>query len=90
MHLKLLRGQKDGLLVKIEGLPVQAQGTYDGEENTLQAGFNTATVSNGSAGPSILTGAGSESFDEPLTTQQVVNIANLLLCKAHLIPLQNS
>ncbi|MFT5251918.1 MAG: hypothetical protein ACI87N_000917 [Flavobacteriales bacterium] len=79
-EVRRLRGQKGWIVGKDRGgLPVQAQGTYDGEENTLQAGFNTATVINGSAGPSILAGAGSESFDEPLTTQQVVSIANLFI-----------
>ena len=79
-EVRRLRGQKGWIVGNNRGgLPSQAQATYDGEENTLQAGFNTATVSNGSAGPSILSGAGSESFDEPLTTQQVVTIANLFI-----------
>jgi hypothetical protein len=40
-------------------------------------------------GESILTG-GSESFDEPLTTQQVVNIAIYLLCAFNPIEYNNT
>jgi hypothetical protein len=75
MHLKLedFVDRKDGLLVKIvEDYRFRLKELMMGGEY-LQAGFNTATVSNGSAGPSILASAGSESFDEPLTTQQVVS-----------------
>ena len=79
-EVRRLRGQKGWIVGNNRGgLPVQAQGTYDGEENTIQAGFNTATVSNGTFGPTLLAGAGAESFDEPLTTQQVVSIANLFI-----------
>lgn len=61
------------------GLPAAAQAVYNGEENTMQAGFNTASVSNGSAGPAIPASAGSEAFDEPLTTTEAVTIANLFI-----------
>ena len=61
------------------GMPPATQAVYDGEENVMQAGFNTSTVSNGSLGPAIPGTAGSESYDEPLTTQQSVNIANLFI-----------
>ncbi|MCY1220233.1 Ferritin-like domain protein [compost metagenome] len=61
------------------GMPSATQAVYDGEENVMQAGFNTSTVSNGSLGPAIPGTAGSESYDEPLTTQQSVNIANLFI-----------
>jgi len=61
------------------GLPAAAQPVYDGEQNTIQAGFNAAAVSNGSAGPAISAAAGAEAFDEPLTTAQVVSIANLFI-----------
>lgn len=56
-----------------DGLPEAAQAVYDGEENTIQAGFNTSTV-NG-----IPSGAGSESFDEILTGDQSVSIASLFI-----------
>ncbi len=61
------------------GMPPQTQAVYDGEENVTQAGFNTSTVNNGSLVPAIPSSTGSESFDEPLTTQQSVNIANLFI-----------
>lgn len=61
------------------GMPAETQGVYNGEEVTMQAGFNTETVNNGSAGPALLAGAGSEAFDEPLTTAQSVAIANLFI-----------
>jgi hypothetical protein len=79
-EVRRLRGQKGWIVGNDRGgLPVQAQGSYDGEDNTMQAGFNSATVNNGSAGPAIPSGAGSESFDEPLTTEQVVTIANIFI-----------
>lgn len=59
-------------------LPSQAQGVYNGEGNTNQAGFNTASVmvTNGPAIPAI---AGSESFDEPLTGAEATAIASLFI-----------
>jgi rubrerythrin len=54
------------------GLPAFAQGIYDGEEVTTQAGVNIAT--NG-----ISASAASEAFDEPLTTEQVVAIVTPFL-----------
>lgn len=54
-------------------LPSQAQPVYDGEQNTMQAGFNTATVTG------IPAAAGSESFDEPLTGPQATSIASLFI-----------
>lgn len=79
-EVRRLRGQKGWIVGNDRGgLPVQAQGVYNGEENTIQAGFNTSTVNNGTFGPTLLSGAGAESFDEPLTTQQVVTIANLFI-----------
>ena len=53
------------------GMPAATQAVYDGEEVTLQAGYNTATLFGAAAG--------SESFDEPLTTAQTVTIANLFI-----------
>jgi hypothetical protein len=40
-------------------MPAATQAVYDGEEVTMQAGYNTAT---------LLATAGSEAYDEPLTT----------------------
>jgi rubrerythrin len=71
-EVRRLRGQKGWIVGKDRGgLPVQAQGTYDGEENIFQAGFNTSAL--------FGVNAGSASFDEPLNTEQVVNIANLFI-----------
>lgn len=60
------------------GMPEATQAVYNGEENVMQAGFNTSNVTN-SMGPAIPSLAGSESYDEPLTTQQSVDIANLFI-----------
>lgn len=60
------------------GMPIETQPVYNGEENVMQAGFNTSTVTN-SMGPAIPGIAGSESYDEPLTTQESVTIANLFI-----------
>ncbi len=53
------------------GMPAATQAVYDGEGVTVQAGFNTATAFGAAAG--------SEAYDEPLTTQQVVDIANIFI-----------
>lgn len=60
------------------GMPDATQPVYNGEENVMQAGFNTSTVTN-SMGPAIPGIAGSEAYDEPLTTQQSVDIASLFI-----------
>lgn len=54
-------------------LPPQTQPVYDGEQNTMQGDFNTASVLN------IPPAAGSESFDEPITGAQATSIANLFI-----------
>lgn len=53
------------------GMPAATQAVYNGEEVTMQAGYNTATLFGAAAG--------SEAYDEPLTTLQAVNIANLFI-----------
>lgn len=80
-EVRRLRGQKGWIIgnQRGAGMPAETQAVYNGEENVTQAGFNTSTVSNGSLGPAIPGLAGSESFDEPLTTQQSVDIANLFI-----------
>lgn len=55
------------------GHPAAADAVYAGEENTMQAGFNTATVMNFGAL------AGSEAFDEPITGPTATTIANLFI-----------
>lgn len=71
-EVRRLRGQKGWIVMNDRGgLPEPAQAVYDGEQNTSQAGYNTAALFGADAG--------SESFDEPLTTQQSVDIANLFI-----------
>lgn len=53
------------------GMPEATQAVYNGEETLLQAGFNT--------GAAFGTDAGTEAYDEPLTTQQSVDIANIFI-----------
>ena len=73
-QIRRLRGQKGWIIGSDRGgLPEAAQPIYTGEENTVQGGFNTATV--GSFG----TGSASESFDEPLTGSQSKTIAQLFI-----------
>jgi hypothetical protein len=76
-QIRRLRGQKGWIAGKDRGgLPVQAQAVYDGEENTMQAGFNTASVTSTPAIPAI---AGSESFDEPISGETATSIASLFI-----------
>jgi len=71
-EVRRLRSQKGWIVGNDRGgLPSQAQATYDGEQNVTQAGFNTSTL--------FGVNAGTEAFDEPLTTQESVNIANLFI-----------
>lgn len=53
------------------GMPAATQPAYNGEEVTVQAGYNTAALFGAAAG--------SESFDEPLTTAESVTIANVFI-----------
>ena len=53
------------------GMPVQTQATYDGEENIIQAGYNTSTA--------FGVNAGTESYDEPMTGAQATAIASLFI-----------
>lgn len=80
-QIRRLRGQK-GWIVGSDrgGLPEAAQAVYDGEENAMQAGFNTASVM-ATNGPDIPAAAGPESFDEILTGQQASDIASLFFAQ---------
>lgn len=72
-EVRRLRGQKGWIIGNDRGgLPSQAQAVYDGEQNTNQGGFNAG-------GTSFGVNAGTEAFDEPLTTAQSVAIANLFI-----------
>lgn len=78
-QVRRLRGQKGWIVGNDRGgLPVEAQGVYDGEENTDQLGFNTASVS-ATNGPAIPSGAGAESYDEPMSGDTAVSIASLFI-----------
>lgn len=72
-EVRRLRGLKGWITSNDRGagMPVETQGSYNGEELTMQGGYNTATLFGAAAG--------SESYDEPLTTAQVVTIANLFI-----------
>ena len=71
-EVRRLRGQKGWIIGNDRGgLPSQAQATYNGEENVIQSGYNASTL--------FGVNAGTEAFDEPLTTQETVNIANLFI-----------
>ncbi|MCO6148055.1 ferritin-like domain-containing protein [Flavobacterium sp. NRK1] len=73
-QIRRLRGQKGWIVGNDRGgLPEAAQPVYDGEENAVQAGFNTSTVAG------IPAGAGPESFDEPITGAVATNIASLFI-----------
>lgn len=72
--VRRIRGEKGWIEGNNRGtLPAEAQPVYDGEQNTMQASFNTAAVSG------TPPGAGSESFDEPLTGAQATSIASLFI-----------
>lgn len=76
--IRRMRNEKGWIQNDSRGtLPEPAQPVYAGEGVTTQAGFNTANVAlrNGASGAV----AGSESFDEPLTTQQSTDIAGLFI-----------
>ncbi|CAN5403353.1 hypothetical protein BH09BAC1_BH09BAC1_26930 [soil metagenome] len=55
------------------GMPAQTQAIYDGEQNLTQGGVNVTTIT--SVGGDGIT----EAFDEPLASQDVLNIANLFI-----------
>lgn len=72
-EVRRLRGLKGWITSNIRGagMPAQTQAVYDGEEVTLQAGYNTATLFGADAG--------SESYDEPISTATAVSIANIFI-----------
>lgn len=56
---------------KDSGIGAAVQASYDGEENTTQAGIQITNIN----GQTISADAASEAFDEPLTMDQVLAIA---------------
>lgn len=78
-QIRRLRGQKGWIVGNDRGgLPAEAQDVYDGEENAIQAGFNTASVA-ATNGPAIPAAAGPESFDEPISGAMAETIAGLFI-----------
>jgi hypothetical protein len=61
------------------GMPAATQPVYDGEENVTQAGINISTLPGAATGSSIGANQGSESFDEPLTKLQVLQIVDAFI-----------
>jgi hypothetical protein len=78
-EIRRLRNVKGWILgSNRDGLPPQAQPVYAGEEMATQAGLNTAQIRN-TGGPAIPATAGTEAFDEPLTREQVLSIAEMFI-----------
>ncbi|HEX9979950.1 MAG TPA: ferritin-like domain-containing protein [Flavobacterium sp.] len=79
--VRMLRGQKGWITGNEmdDMMPTSTQAVYNGENTTTQMGFNTATVTGGTGNPSIPQNAGSQAFDEPLTREQVMAIANMFI-----------
>ena len=57
------------------GIGAAVQASYDGEEVTTQAGVNIVNIN----GKSISMEAASESFDEPLSMEQILAIVDPFL-----------
>jgi hypothetical protein len=70
-EVRRLRMEKGWITGNTSAPAPAAQAVYNGEENTMQAGYNTASL--------FGAGAGSEAFDEPLSTADTVAIANLFI-----------
>jgi hypothetical protein len=87
-HIRLMRRNKPSAYVagdvkpwitgKESGVASTAvQASYDGEENTNQAGVDIVNINN----KSVSAAAASEAFDEPLTMEQVLAIATPFLAQ---------
>lgn len=70
-EVRRIRGLKGWISNDVSGLNAAFDPSYAGEGVTTQAGFDTAAQFGAAAG--------SESFDEPLTTAQSVAIANIFI-----------
>ncbi|UII28535.1 ferritin-like domain-containing protein [Fulvivirga maritima] len=72
-EVRRIRGLKGWIVqdTRGDGMPEAAQPVYDGEEVTMQAGFNTAT--------DFGADAGTEAYDEPLTGTEATSIASLFI-----------
>jgi hypothetical protein len=56
-----------------------AQMIYSGEGTVSQGGVNTSTITASQGAPALTSNAAAQSFDEPLTREQVINIAKPFL-----------
>ncbi|RAI88014.1 ferritin-like domain-containing protein [Algoriphagus yeomjeoni] len=77
-EVRRLRGLK-GWITQAErgtGMPAATQAVYNGEDNLIQGGVDVTTVT--PIGSDGIT----ESFDEPLTTEEVLTIAGLFIAQA--------
>jgi hypothetical protein len=76
--LGLANGQKGWIRENSRGtLPPQTQPVYDGEENVMQGGVNTSTISIDGFNSNLV--SASESFDEPIDTATAKTIAGLFI-----------
>ncbi len=74
--VRKLRGETPWIVGDSRGtLPAPTQPIYNGEGNTTQGGVNVAAL------PGLSTKIASQAFDEPLTKEQVLAIANLFIRK---------
>jgi rubrerythrin len=75
-EVRRLRGLKGWITQaeRGEGMPEATQAVYEGEDNFVQGGVDVTTVT--SVGLDGIT----ESFDEPLTKDEVLQIAGLFIC----------
>ena len=85
-NVRYLRGQKGwitGGTAAMQGLPAVVNGNYAGEENVVQAGVNLANalVGNASLKIPITMDMVTESFDEPLTKDQVLAVVSPFFAK---------
>jgi len=72
-EVRRLRGLKGWITGNLRGvgMPEATQAVYNGEDVTIQAGYDTAALFGAAAG--------SEAYDEPLSTNEAVMIANLFI-----------
>lgn len=59
-----------------EGMPMQTQAVYNGEENVTQGGVNVTTLG---TGPIYSVASSTEAYDEPLSKEAVLEIASLFI-----------
>ncbi|GAC1404236.1 MAG: hypothetical protein NVSMB56_18860 [Pyrinomonadaceae bacterium] len=75
-EVRRIRGQKGWITGSSrDDLPAATQPIYDGEDNTTQGGANLSNLAG------LSNAAITESFDEPLTKEQVLKIAGLFIRK---------